>query len=202
MTATRPIARLELDPAKIRHVIDSAVVVTTEVVNFNFRSLESANALEADELSDPPLFTFQAGNLTDEQRRSAIENWVLAKAFQELLRAVRHALEIAHVFTSLLGKSHAVRSDTVVADFLRPFEAKAASLRFPQLLDDVNERLATKLAFASSYRSLQSARNCLEHRAGIVGLPETRGTEHFEFSVPRMKVFYLLIGSEVEFEMV
>jgi hypothetical protein len=142
-----------------------AVVVCTEVVNFHFKSIDGANLSEAARPLNAPLFGFRGSNLTAEQRRLLIENWVLAKAFQELLRAIRHALEIAHVFTSLLGKSHTVKSDTLVAEFLRPFEARAASLKFPQLLDEVNERLATKLQFASSYKSLQTVRNCLEHRS-------------------------------------
>ena len=85
-----------------------------------------------------------------------------------------------------------------IADFLKPFEVKAANLKFPRLLADVNEGLATKLDFANSDKSLQSARNCLEHRARIVGKPETHGKESFELSIPRMKIFYMRDGEEIE----
>ena len=129
MNQAKPKARLELDPARIARIINAAVVVSTEVVNFHFNAVDRANLSEPIEPPNSPLFGFRGGNLTAEQRRSVIENWVLAKAFQELLRAVRHALEIAHVFTSLLGKSYTVRSDTSVVDFLRPFEAKAGDDR-------------------------------------------------------------------------
>ena len=102
---------------------------------------------------------FKAPDLTSDQRRAMRENWLLARAIQELLRAVRHGLELAHVVTAVMNKKHSVKSDVTIAEFLKPFEAKATSLSFPELLADVNDRLETKLEFADSYESLQVARN-------------------------------------------
>lgn len=48
--------------------------------------------------------------------------------------------------------------------------------------------------------SLQTARNCLEHRAGVVSKIETHGKETFEIHVPRMKLFYLRKDEEIEVE--
>ena len=105
------------------------------------------------------------------------EDWILGKAFQELLRAVRHALEAAHVMTALITREHKVRSTQTLENFLKSFQRKAAGLRFPELLAAVNELLDPKLDFSDSYESLQIARNCLEHRAGIVS--------HLRLEVPR-----------------
>jgi hypothetical protein len=126
------------------------------------------------------------------------ENWMLAKAFQDLLRAVRHALEEAHVCVALLTKKHKISSSTTLAEFLQPFQSKAASLKFPDLLGAVNEKLDSKLDFAESYRSLQLARNCPEYRDGIVSKIETHGGDRFVLSVPRMKLFYMREGAEME----
>ena len=190
---------LELDPTAIVRAIDPAVVASTEVVNFHFSNLDKADLTQEAEVADVRV-RFKGPNLTPEQRRAMHENWLLARVIQELLRAVRHGFELAHVVTAVVNKKHSVRSDTTVADFMKPFEAKAASLRFPELLADVNDRLETKLDFADSYKSLQAARNCLEHRAGIVGKPETKGKDEFEISVPRMKLFYMRDGEEIEVE--
>lgn len=126
------------------------------------------------------------------------ESWILAKAFQDLLRAVRRALEEAHILTALLVKEHKVRSSATLSEFLSPLQSKAARLKFPDLLAAVNEKLDPKLDFADSYRSLQSARNCLEHRDGLVSTIDTQGKDRLKLSIPRMKVFYMRGDAEAE----
>jgi hypothetical protein len=113
---------------------------------------------------------------------------------------VRHALEEAHVFTALVTKAHKVKSSVTLSEFLKPFQSKAANLRFPALLAAVNEKLDPKIDFSGSYKSLQRARNCLEHRNGIIGAEDTYGGDRFNFSVPRVKLFYMRDGTEVEIE--
>jgi hypothetical protein len=199
MLDAAPPFHLELDPTAIVRAIDTAVVASTEVVNFHFSKLDTADLTQRAEAPNVRV-RFTGPNLTPDQRRAMHENWILARAIQELLRAVRHGLEVAHVVTAVVNKKHRVKSDTTLADFLKPFEAKAASLSFPHLLADVNDRLETMLDFADSYKSLQAARNCLEHRAGIVGKPETKGKEEFVISVPRVKIFYMRGAEEIEVE--
>jgi hypothetical protein len=189
--------QLSLDPSILAITIDFAVVSSCEVVNFHFNALAGAN-LDQSAHTPEARYRFKGPELNAAQRRAMHENWILAKAFQELLRAVRDALEKAHVFVTLLGKTHRVRSSATLAEFLAPFQEKAADLRFPALLAAVNERLDPKLDFAESYGSLQRVRNCLEHRGGIVSEFDTDGQEKFEFSVPRVKLFYTRQGSEVE----
>jgi hypothetical protein len=197
MSEVRPTSVLELDPGRIARIIDTAVVSSSELVNFHFNALAGADLTRPAHLPEA-YFKFVGPDLSADQRRALHESWMLAKAFQDLLRAVRHALEVAHVLTVLLGKTHKLKSSMTVADFLRPFEARAASLRFPVLLSDVNEKLATKLDFAASYATLQLVRNCLEHRAGIVGKPETQSKEDLQLDIPRMKLFYVRDGAEIE----
>jgi hypothetical protein len=195
-----PQARLELDPYVITRTIDAAVITSVEVVNFHFDALAKADLSRPASL--PPdagiSFRFGGASLNAEQRRTVHENWILAKAFQELLRSVRQGLEFAHVITELINTKHTAASDRTVAEFLKPFEVKAQDRRFSDLLSDVNKRLATTLDFADSYTSLQAARNCLEHRAGIVGERDTRGENMFLISVPCIKIFYLCGGVEIE----
>jgi hypothetical protein len=197
MSKENPKVHLELNPNRLAEIIGSAVFANTEVVNLHF------NALSDESLSKPVqssgiIFKFGGPELSLDQRRAMHESWILGKAFQELLRAVRHALEEAHVMTALLTKEHKIRSNETLVGFLKPFQAKATGLSFPKLLAAVNELLDPKLDFSESYRSLQLARNCLEHRAGIISDIEAKGGTEFVLNVPRVKIFYLRGQDEIE----
>jgi hypothetical protein len=197
MPKENPKLHLELNPNRLAEIIGSAVFASTQVVNLHF------NALSVEKFNEPivgsgVIFRFGGPELNLDQRRVMHESWILGKAFQELLRAARHALEEAHVMTALLTKEHKIRSNETLADFLRPFQGKAAALSFPELLAAVNKLLDPKLEFSDSYKSLQIARNCLEHRAGIVSGIETKGHAEFILNVPRVKFFYLRGQDEIE----
>jgi len=197
MARENPKLHLELNPSRLSEIIGSAVFASTEVVNLHFNSLSDDNLNRPLEGSGV-LYKFRGPELNLDQRRAMHESWILGKAFQELLRATRHALEEAYVVTALLTKEHKIRSNETLADFLKPFQSKAAGLPFPELLAAVNKLLDPKLDFADSYKSLQMARNCLEHRAGIVGKIETKGGAAFILTVPRTKIFYLRGQDEIE----
>jgi hypothetical protein len=197
MKNENPKLRLEINPGHLAEIIGSAVFASTEVVNLHLNSLSDENLNRAP-VESGVVYKFKGPELNHDQRCAMHESWILAKAFQEILRAVRHALEEAHVLVALLTKEHKIKANDTFPNFLKPFQSKAAGLRFPDLLAAVNELLDPKLDFADSYRSLQAARNCLEHRAGIVGKVDTKGAAEFIFSVPRLKIFYLRQGEEVE----
>ena len=188
---------LEINPVRLAEIVGSAVFASTEVVNLHLNSLTDEN-LNRPIRGTGVLYKFTGPEMTLDQRRAMHESWILAKAFQELLRAVRHSLEEAYVLTTLLTKEHKIRSSSTLADFLKPFQSKAAGLSFPDLLAAVNALLDPKLEFADSYKSLQAARNCLEHRAGIVSHIDTKGAAEFTLTIPRLKIFYLRGSEEVE----
>jgi hypothetical protein len=199
MPTETKVIELKLNPARLASIIDSAVISTNEVVNFHFRALAEADLGKAAEMADVK-FRVRSPEITADERRALHESWILAKAFQELLRAVRHSLEEAYLFVVLLSGKHQCKSSTTIDEFLQPFRRKAASLRFPELLKAVNSKLDPKIEFSAAYVSLQLARNCLEHRAGIVSKIETHGNENCTLRVPRIKAFYLRNGEEIELE--
>jgi hypothetical protein len=196
----KPKLHFEVDPRHLAQIVGAAVFTSTEVINLHLSSLsdDNLNRSHAGLAAGGVFYKFQGPALTNDQRRAMHESWILAKAFQEILRAVRHALEEAHILVSVLNKVHKMKSDGTLAEFLNPFRKKAAGLQFPDLLAAVNELLDPKLEFAESYKSLQIARNCLEHRGGIIGNSETKGAAEFTLSVPRLKVFYQRGNEEVE----
>lgn len=188
---------LKLDPNRLLFIVESAVMATTEIVNFHFNALSKAD-LSTAAMRPETIVKFPKLKLSAEQRRAMHENWILAKAIHELLRAVRNSLEEAHVFVKLLNKEHKIGSNATLAEFLGPFRSKAAGLEFPKLLEAVNQELDPKLNFTGSYKSLQKARNCLEHRNGVISKKETHGSDKFDLTFPRIKLFYLREGEEVE----
>jgi hypothetical protein len=195
----RPSIQLSFNPNRFSTIIDSAVLNANEVVNFYFRELDRADLSEPVEPANVR-FRLNGPNMDAAARRAMHENWILSKAFQELIRALRHALEDAHVFISVLTKKHRISSGSTVDGFLSDFRRKAAGLQFPDLLAKVNDLLETKLEFADSYKSLQKARNCLEHRNGIVSHVETHHEDYFYLRVPHMKFFYIRGEEEIEIE--
>ena len=137
---------LELNPAHLASTIDNAVVISSEIVNFHFSALASADLTQPAKAADAR-YRFQTPAISAADRRAMQECWILAKAFQELLRAVRHSLEEAYVFVALLTGKHKIKSSATLSECQKPFKSKAGGLRFPDLLDAVNDKLDPKIDF-------------------------------------------------------
>ncbi|WP_407194618.1 hypothetical protein [Bradyrhizobium sp. STM 3566] len=57
------------------------------------------------------------------------------------------------------------------------------------------------MTFDDDFKSFQKVRNCLEHRAGVVGKPDIDASGHLNLMLPRLKMFYLdKEGAEVELQ--
>jgi len=192
---------LGLNPDGVAVPVHRAALICREVVDLYFDALSKAD------LSQPPpppgdtffRFDIKGPELSLEERRGIHERWVLAKAFQDLIRGVRGSLEEAYFFIELLnvGKIRA-RSNSTLDEVLAPFRAKAQQMNFPDLMAHVNRGLEKPVAFAEAYGSMQSARNCLEHRDGIVGRRDIDANGVLKISVPRLKVFVEQDGTETE----
>ena len=49
-------------------------------------------------------------------------------------------------------------------------------------------------------QSVNGIRNCIEHRSGIVGTRDTKGTKLMKAEWQRMKIFYTKDGNEIELQ--
>jgi hypothetical protein len=85
-----------------------------------------------------------------------------------------------------------------MADILSPLRERAQAMNFPTLLDYVNQRLTEPIIFSDAYLSMQKARNCLEHRGGVVGRKDTGDKEMLELSFPGVKAVIEEDGKEIE----
>jgi hypothetical protein len=179
----------------------AAAVTCREVVDFYLDAIGKAD------LTIPPpeqpglFFNFRitGPELSADERRALHETWILSKAFQDLMRGVRASLEEAFFFIELLaiGRMTAASASTI-EDILAPFRADAAKRSFPSLLAHVNAGLERPLDFIDAYQSMQDARNCLEHRGGIVGNRDIGEHGSMLLRFPRVKMFLLRGDLEVD----
>lgn len=200
--AERPTISLTLHPDGVAAPAQRAALVCKEVVDLYFAALSKAD------LSSPPpeariaFFRFRITGqpeLTAEQRRFLHENWLLARCFQDLMRGVMTSLREAHFFIELLSTERLqAATDCTLDAVLEPFRERARKMKFPDLLASVNKRLDEPLVFAEAYQSLQNARNCLEHADGQVGPRDVNSDGVLKLRFPRLKVFVMKDGEEVE----
>ncbi|MGJ4916600.1 hypothetical protein ACQR10_19520 [Bradyrhizobium sp. HKCCYLRH2060] len=192
---------LTLHPDAVAAPAHRAAMICREVVDLYFDALSKAD------LSQPPVppedtffrFSISGPEMSAEHRRGVHERWILSRAFQDLMRGVRASLEEAYFFIELFSLERIVApSSGTLDEVLMPYRAKAQKLNFPDLMAYVNSALDSPVAFSEAYRSLQAARNCLEHRGGIVGLQDLDSSGLLKISVPRLKAFIEKDGVEIE----
>ncbi|MET4493495.1 hypothetical protein [Bradyrhizobium sp. LA7.1] len=186
--------QLMLNRNAIRQPVQTAVVRSTEMVDFAFAAMSSAD------LSKPPqgsnFINFKSPDLSAEDRKAAYEAWILARGFHDVVRGAKETLEQAHVYLGLLDKKPETQDQ--IESLTTRLKSKAQYAGFEDLLTATNKRLTVPLEFPSALLSLQQARNCLEHRGGIVGAEDCKGAPTFKLSFPRLKLFYVRDGAEVE----
>jgi hypothetical protein len=200
--AERQTIELQVNINAVAAPAQEAATVCKEVVDFYFGSLEKADLSKKPEGLEEAKFHkigFSGPELTAEQRRAIHETWILSKAFQDLMRGLRASLEEAYFVSELLatGKFSA-KSNATIEELLAPFKKRATGLNFPDLLNAVNSRLEKPLEFSEAYRSMQDARNCLEHRNGIVGQADAKTDGKMVLRFPRLIAFIDRNGEQIE----
>lgn len=132
------------------------------------------------------------------ERSAELEAWLLAQAFGEIARGIRSALEEAYLFAKV-----ATMGQATLAQFQRlASKARAAANSWPnpRLLAELSNLWTAPLIFDAELQSLQKARNCLEHRSGIVTERDCDGAEALELVLPRLAILTLIGGEEREIQ--
>lgn len=173
-----------------------AAITAIEVVDFVLDAIAKADLTKKTDHVESS-FKFSTPEIPADARRETYESWILARGMQDLMRGLRKSLEQAHVFLNLLDNNK-VKSSSTLDQYLAPFKLKATTLNFVDLLKDINSRLPDTLQFLDAYLSVQQARNCFEHRNGIVGNIDAPAGGVMILKFPRLKLFVEKDGSEVE----
>jgi hypothetical protein len=155
--------------------------------------LNALQHTDVDQLPDMPdtlaQFRIEMKDIDAENRRRMLVNWMLGKGFHDLLRATKQTLEQAYLYVEFLRMGS---GRTTWGEFLekkRTIEQTANKAHFPDLLNTINASLTQPLAFLTEVRSLQKARNCLEHRDGIVGVQDAGSDSELTLTFPYIGAF-------------
>lgn len=189
---------ITLNPNGVAEPAQRVVIIASQVVATALR------ALEKDDVSPPEMrgghleYQFNGLEMTDDERRTTFQNWILSKGFQDLARGVRETLEEAVFYLAMIKREPGITTLAKVEADIAAIRAAAAKLPFPKLLEDVNAGLTEPMAFDAEFLSLQKARNCLEHRGGRVGARDVDTTGSMTLSFPRLRVFYSRGDTEIE----
>lgn len=177
---------------------------TLDVVSIGINAIGSADLSNLPEIHEGFSFKFNSDNRTDDRRKADYSAWILARGFQELIRGVRQALEEAFLYLEGVKRARDKTMPEEWGEFQRVFRSasiRAKKANFPGLLNAVKDGLTESLTFEKHFKSLQRARNCLEHRDGVVGDADVdNDLQVMRLSFPRMKIFYTKHGEEIEVE--
>lgn len=184
---------VQLNPDVVAEPAQMAAAICREVVDLYFDALNKADLSKKPVPPDgETFFRFEqkGPDFNAEERRAAHETWILARAFQDLMRGVRASLDEAYFFIQLLdtGRIRA-RTSSTLEEVLYPYRQAAARMNFPEVLSKVNARLDKPLEFAEAFQSMQDTRNCLEHRGGMVGRVDAKTNGKMVLQFPRLLMF-------------
>lgn len=183
----------------VAHPVHRAAKIATELI------LLCDSAVDTADLSKPqPMpagvmgFDLNTG-MDDDARKEWYKNWLMARGVRELARGVREMLQEAYFYAHLLAQAEGMSSWGDFQGLLAELRKQANKLNFPDLLAAVNATLTEPLHFEKEFLSLQAVRNCMEHRAGVVGPEDLRdGASELKLSLPRFMMFVVREGTEVE----
>jgi hypothetical protein len=184
--------QINLNPQGVIAPALRAVQESVEIVSF------CLNAMDHADLSRSPVrsggrtaISFEG--LSQVARQTGYKNWILSKGFHDLAKGIRLSLEEAYFYVgavALFTGGNGVKKQLTMSEVERAFEdirKKVGVAKCPQLMKRVNEGLTAPLHFENEFLSLQKTRNCLEHRNGVVGVPDLdQGTGTLVLSLPRL----------------
>lgn len=146
-----------------------------------------------------PHVAFAGPTEDDEARKAGFVNWLLSKGFQEVARGLRESLEEAFLYVELFNAIPVLKTWGPFQELVVQLRDQSNKMNFPDLLTAVSAALSEPLIFEVEYRSLQKARNCFEHRGGIVGRADVNHEGRaLKLVLPRVKMFVPRNGEEIE----
>jgi hypothetical protein len=191
--------QITLRPDGVAAPAQQAALTAFEVIS------ASLSAFAGRELSRPEMpnqfvkYSFGGPELTSDQRHAIYESWLLAKGFQDLARGIRETLQEAVFYLDVVSWGPRRTSLQQIEDDIATIRKHASGLPFPKMLARVNSGLREPIAFDAAFLSIQRARNCLEHRGGIIASQDIdQDDTALTLSFPRIKMFYMRQGEEIE----
>jgi hypothetical protein len=135
-------------------------------------------------------------------RKSKFKAWLLARGFEDLVKAIEYSLREAYYLSSLFDRA---REPLKVDDFNKlqsEIRKKALGMHIPAMIEKIEPSLIRILNLKNHILSINKCRNCLVHRSGIVTEKDVNNTERNALVLEwvRLKLFYDEDGQEVEIQ--
>ncbi len=198
--------RVDLNVSAIRAPTDRAAVLASNIIAAALVAFADDASLMPAETDMP--YGVAGPAMTPDERRTAYQNWLFAKGFQDLAQGLRGSLEAAALYLALSdralmklamppGETDAMK---VFNNYVTGLLRKSARLKFPELLSQVNAGLTSPLRFLDEVLSMRRVRNCFEYRAGVVGRSDLDDDgEALTLTFPTVVSHYVRDGEKVEF---
>jgi hypothetical protein len=179
-----------------------AAMEANEMVAFCLHAIESADlgAPPSAPISAKMHYSFTGIERTAVERKEFYIRWIVAKGLNELARGVRSTFEEALFFIERMKNLCGEMTTEEFNSRIRAIRSRANRLNFPELMRQVNLGLTSPLTFEGEIASLQKVRNCLEHRAGVVGAADVDDAQLLTLHLPRIKAFIWRNNEEIELE--
>src|SRR5882757_7573401 len=178
--------QIKLDANGVAAPAQQAAWQCSEIVAFFLHAAGSADLSKQPETAANAMtYKFTGPEMTAAERYGLYENWLLSKGFHELARGVHETLEQALLFVEMLKYQPTQTTWGEFQAHVAEIQRRAGRLPFPTRSAEVNAGLTSPMAFDDDFRSFQKVRNCLEHRAGIVGAIDVDRTEQLTLMLPR-----------------
>jgi hypothetical protein len=178
-----------------------AIRNSVEVASFCLNAIESSDLSETPKFEPTRFHMRFSGEMSADLRKVTYTNCLLSKGFQELARGIRLMLEEAYFYNSMVEMTKAGIPATwsALQEQMQEFRTTAMRANFPDLMRRVNAGLSAPLHFENEFLTLQTVRNCLEHRDGIVTEKDLDPTtKTLRLLLPQIKIFIEKEGREVE----
>ncbi|WP_292532422.1 hypothetical protein [Methylocystis sp.] len=190
---------VQLHPNGVAAPAQVAATTAMHVVSHFLQHLDDADLAAPTSATHSIGYRFSFNEMSRDQLKQLYQNWLLSKGFQGLAQGVRESLEEAYLYVRLAEMKSAKTTWGHFQESVASVRRRATKRNFPQLLAEVNTGLREPLHFEAEFLSMQKARNCLEHRRGIVSDDDLEsGCNSLILSFPRLKIFYKRDDHEIE----
>lgn len=185
-----------LNPDGVAAPIHRSVRLAAEALAVCLPANEAYDFSQAFEIG-PPMHRIKFEPIADtDSRRSELSAWIIGQAVGEVARGVRAALEEAYLFSVI-----ATEKPSTIGQLQLTVECArrdANGCTNPKLLERLGGLLKGPLMFEAELTSLQRLRNCLEHRAGIVGERDATNDGQMVLALPRLAIMHRVGGEPRE----
>jgi len=200
---------LTLDQNSIRAPIHRVLIDSSNNVALSLLAVDQYKTDEMPQLPTNGLFRYtinppdpkQMPQALDELKQ-AFRQWILKVAFGEFIVGVTGTIQSARFYCEVATYFGPGPHETKAEEFnerMGALREQALKGDIPTMLDRLEAKLTSPLDLREHIQSINTARNCLEHRRGVVTKADTNNAEQDALVVKwrRPELFYEKDGEEI-----